>query len=1218
MSIAAISYCHSFGLKSSTKNCLIFVDDSNLIYPVGSNTILYNIETKIQKFISSSSKSEEIICYAISNNHKYFAISERSEKPVATIFDMFSLRRKKVITLPDTESKEFISMGFSYDAKMIATLTGTPDWTAYLWIWDKTKIVASVKCIINIPTQMKLKKDLTNTNAQTTVSQDSKVLIANNMHSISSASYINNSSLNDNKFKSSKSTYEKSKSDYNQNILNAQINEISINPIDQFQILVIGNQIFRLYKYLEGTLKQVPLPKIENRNYLSHVWTCHGQIIVGTDDGHILIFENNGDLKQDINNTVGPENTVVGVSSLMLFKNSLMAGCTNSSIVLYERTSITTNINNKNINLQNCEQFEKVKEFTLNTEIPTSVISLSINPSEDTIVCATSNNQIFSVMSVNSEFKSDETRFELLSQPFHYGKIYSLDTCIRKPLLVTCGSDKSIRIWNYLENTNEITKFFNDDIYSVSLHPSGLNILAGFSDKLRLMNILIDDLKPYKEFNIRGCKECKFSNGGQYFAAAYRNCVHIFSTWSFENLCSLKGHSSKIQSIYWSLDDNYIITSGIDGAVYQWSLKDMIRGECKRGSESFLKSCLYTSAICSNDCKKNYAVGSDKTLKEIQDSQITKELISDVVYTKLAISNSGTMLFVGTITGALRVVKFPLMETKVCEYQEHKAHSDAITALCTSADDKYLFSAGMDGSIYMYKVYDRETKITQRKKEEILSDEILVSRTDAEEQVIMLSDLRKKVEDLKMENEYQLRLKDMNCNEKIKEVTGKLLQEIDSLKMATALIKSEKEKEENKFTEDINQEKIKHLNEINELENIHREKIVAEFDKYKALELKTSELQEGWKNQISLLNEEKNNTLKELTTQYDIKLKSKQDEILKLQSDIKKLHDEFEETIKETEEDADIEILELKHMYEKRLKDEKEIGLKLKSENGIMKKMFNSLQNEIDSHKIDISKMNVEETKLHNIIKNLEKDISSFKKEIQERDETIRDKEKRIYDLKKKNQELEKFKFVLDYKIRELKNQIEPREREIESMTDQIKEMDNELEHYNKINSNLELVIDDYKLKLNASEKEVNLEKENVLAIASTIKRFKIELSECMQYIMEPKLLKQHIKRLYHKYCTESEKIETIQADIQQEYFRQRDYLEKTISSLRKKVKKDKEFNRTSNYNFMKENITLVREINYLRRAAKKNQFMNNNKNNITLPKCLPTVQQTISVENTS
>jgi hypothetical protein len=38
-------------------------------------------------------------------------------------------------------------------------------------------------------------------------------------------------------------------------------------------------------------------------------------------------------------------------------------------------------------------------------------------------------------------------------------------------------------------------------------------------------------------------------------------------------------------------------------------------------------------------------------------------------------------------------------------------------------------------------------------------------------------------------------------------------------------------------------------------------------------------------------------------------------------------------------------------------------------------------------------------------------------------------------------QELEKFKFVLDYKIKELKKQIEPRENEISEMKEQIKEV---------------------------------------------------------------------------------------------------------------------------------------------------------------------------------
>jgi len=49
--------------------------------------------------------------------------------------------------------------------------------------------------------------------------------------------------------------------------------------------------------------------------------------------------------------------------------------------------------------------------------------------------------------------------------------------------------------------------------------------------------------------------------------------------------------------------------------------------------------------------------------------------------------------------------------------------------------------------------------------------------------------------------------------------------------------------------------------------------------------------------------------------------------------------------------------------------------------------------------------------------------------------------EKRIYDLKKKNQELEKFKFVLDYKIKELKRQMEPRENEIKEMKEQIRKV---------------------------------------------------------------------------------------------------------------------------------------------------------------------------------
>jgi len=60
------------------------------------------------------------------------------------------------------------------------------------------------------------------------------------------------------------------------------------------------------------------------------------------------------------------------------------------------------------------------------------------------------------------------------------------------------------------------------------------------------------------------------------------------------------------------------------------------------------------------------------------------------------------------------------------------------------------------------------------------AEEILVTKSDLEEKTQNMSDLRTQVEELTMQNEYQLRLKDLNYNEKLKEATEKFTQELDS------------------------------------------------------------------------------------------------------------------------------------------------------------------------------------------------------------------------------------------------------------------------------------------------------------------------------------------------------------------------------------------------------------------------------------------------------
>ena len=53
---------------------------------------------------------------------------------------------------------------------------------------------------------------------------------------------------------------------------------------------------------------------------------------------------------------------------------------------------------------------------------------------------------------------------------------------------------------------------------------------------------------------------------------------------------------------------------------------------------------------------------------------------------------------------------------------------------------------------------------------------------------------------------------------------------------------------------------------------------------------------------------------------------------------------------------------------------------------------------------------------------------------------------------------------------------------------------------------------------------------------------------------------------------------------MQQEYARQREYLERTVSSLRNKFHKDQDVHRTDNVRIMQENVTLIKDINQLRR----------------------------------
>ncbi|KAG8132262.1 hypothetical protein E2320_010133 [Naja naja] len=1022
-----------------------------------------------------------MLALAISPNRRYLAISETlQDKPAITIYELSSVpcKKRKILNTFDFPVQEFISLAFSPDSKYLVAQAGPPESQLAYWMWEKQRTMA----IIRVDVQ------------------------------------------------------------------NNPLYQVSFNPQDNTQVCVIGNGIFKLYKYTEGNLKQTNFLRGEPQNYLSHAWLSEEKVIVGTDTGKLYLFDS-GDLRWEtsierkepttemLNEepvlesesliefpvTHSPEYSTEAVSeaegqqhaslprvsAIAAYSKGFACSAGPGIVLLFEKSDEKDGYRESReirISQDPCssDPHQSVKQ---------EVVCIAFSPAEETLLISTNKNQVYYLSMSSAELTKGETaHFEYLNFPIHSSAVTGLDTCIRKPLVATCSLDKSVRIWNYETNTLDLYKEYQEEAYALAFHPGGLCVLVGFADKLRLMNLLIDDIRTFKDFTVRGCRECTFSTGGHLFAAVNGNVIHIYSTISFDNIINLKGHNGKI-------------------------------------------------------------------LREVPSF--------DVSYTCIVIAHNGRMVFTGTSAGTIRSMKYPLPLHK--EFNEYQAHAGPVSKISITSDDQFLLTSAEDGCIIIWKVYDKEGRGLKREREVPYSDEVLITRTDMEEKTQVMLELKTRVEELKMENEYQLRLKDMNYSEKIKELTEKFIQEMESLKTKNQVLQTEKEKQEIQHQEQLSELIEKQSREVQDLESGNNQKLLLEYEKYQELQMKSQRMQEEYEKQLHEMEENKSQALEELTEYYEAKLLEKGTLLEEAQDDARQQLREFEETKKQIEEDEDREIQDIKIKYERRLREERESNLRLKGETGIMRKKFNSLQKEIEERCSDIEAMKLEQQKLQGIIKALEKDIMGLKREIQERDETIQDKEKRIYDLKKKNQELEKFKFVLDYKIKELKKQIEPRENDIKAMKEQIQEMEGELEHFHKQNTQLELNIAELRLKLRATDREMHKEMQKERDMEALVKRFKTDIHNCVGLIQEPKKLKESIRDIYEKYVQKADRVEIVgvDSDLHQEYTRQREHLEHNLATLKKKVIKESEIHRADYVRIMQENVGLIKEINDLRRELK-------------------------------
>lgn len=120
---------HVFGFNNNTRENIAYLDEETLLYSAGKHLVLHTPLNQSQRFIAvkdSVSISVVSVCAA----HGICAVAVATEKvPFIAIYDLVTLKRKKVMSLPEsTTAKNILSMCISLDGKYALCLTGETDW----------------------------------------------------------------------------------------------------------------------------------------------------------------------------------------------------------------------------------------------------------------------------------------------------------------------------------------------------------------------------------------------------------------------------------------------------------------------------------------------------------------------------------------------------------------------------------------------------------------------------------------------------------------------------------------------------------------------------------------------------------------------------------------------------------------------------------------------------------------------------------------------------------------------------------------------------------------------------------------------------------------------------------------------------------------------------------------------------------------------------------
>ena len=545
----------------------------------------------------------------------------------------------------------------------------------------------------------------------------------------------------------------------------SRVRMASFSPRDHGIIAASGdNGILRFLRVQEHQFRAIPFNlKRDPQDYLCHCFVGNRDaLVLAGENGDLLYFEN---FEFRALLTGPPGSKTEATSSLVAFSKGFVAGGVEGSLRVFEKSDDPR------------AHYECQRVFSVNDS---TLMDLTVSPSEETLLIASSDLALttFNLANCDVANADDSKCFECLATSYHAAGVLALDTCARKPLIATVGADHLLKIWDYRRKICEVSRRFREPPTSVALHPSGLYVLVVFPSQAKLLALLEDEASDVAEVEALGTSHVSFARGGHYFCLVNNSVVTVYDTFSCEKKYSLRA-ASRVATVVWAKGDRRLATVGRDGSCHTWDLATESRAEEAEGAP---KAPFYDGAA-SVDLKRVFCACEDDSIREFGQKAVGQTAVTEFA-PLLSIKTSESVgslvldervLFTGSLSterpGFVYAHKLTGDDWSTREPLKFPGHSSNITCIKLSYDRSQLFSGGSDGSIYVYDCSDVDQKgrtyVRSKTRDDDYTEEILVRRDELTSGVKEKAELANKVDELVLNNEYQLRLKDMQFKEEL-------------------------------------------------------------------------------------------------------------------------------------------------------------------------------------------------------------------------------------------------------------------------------------------------------------------------------------------------------------------------------------------------------------------------------------------------------------------